>query len=63
MIARTSWLVYRKNFPRREEVKRTEEYMSKNCVVPKLTMKPHYSIWCDTPKCFLFVYKKEKISK
>ena len=63
MTVSSSWLVYMKKFPRREEVKRTEKSMSKICVVPKLKMMLHYSIRCDDTNCFLFACKKEKISK
>lgn len=35
MIANNSWLVYMRNFPGFEEVKRTEKYMRNAYVVPK----------------------------
>jgi hypothetical protein len=35
MTVNNSISVYKRNFPGYEEVKRTEKYMNKTCVVPK----------------------------
>jgi len=45
----TSWLVYKRIFPRYEEVKRTEKYITKSLSYQNFQKGFHYDTWCDEP--------------